>query len=79
MSAATCPHGYPSPLLCLDCIEDQGVGAPPRESESMVAVFPARFAGQCPECDLPIVEGERIVKTTRDRYLHSRCCVGVLS
>ena len=73
-----CPHGYPSPAACMDCFEERGLGAPRREPESMVAMITARRDGQCPEWDLPIIIGQRIVKTNRERWIHDTCCPGVV-
>ena len=69
----TCPHGYPSPKSCLDCLEDTGLGATPTPPETVTHLFPARFPGQCPVCDLPIRVGYPIAHTSRDRYIHDTC------
>jgi hypothetical protein len=37
--------------------------------------FPARFAGQCPACNLPIAVGRPIVKTTLGLYVHAPECL----
>lgn len=76
---SACPHGFPTPAACFDCMNDDGLGAPPVEPETMEIQFTARFEGVCPECGYSIVPGDTIVKTSRDRYLHSQCCAGVLS
>ena len=70
----TCTHGYASPKSCLDCMEEVGVGAdpiPPEKAERMP--WSAQFPGTCPMCDEPIVVGQNITVTNRDRYVHAHC------
>jgi hypothetical protein len=70
----TCTHGMPSPLSCLDCMDDGNLPPAPRPEPETVSVdFTARFDSHCPECNLPIIKGTPIVKTTRGRYLHAGC------
>lgn len=71
-AAMTCPHGYPSPRSCLDCMDDNGLGAA-NPSETVTHLFAAMFPGQCPVCDLPIDVGDQIAHTDRDRYIHDTC------
>ena len=70
-----CPHGMPSPASCFECMEDGNLPLPPLTvaEEPDGPVSPAVFPGQCPVCEFPIVPGDRIVHTTRDRWLHSGC------
>lgn len=35
--------------------------------------FPARFPGDCPGCNLPVVEGQIIRKWSDERYRHQGC------
>lgn len=72
-AAMTCPHGYPSPRSCLDCMDDNGLGAEPNPPETVTHLFAAMFPGQCPVCDLPIDVGDQIAHTDRDRYIHDTC------
>lgn len=70
----TCPHGMPTPASCLDCMEDGGLGAAPQERET--AAGPAVTAacdGDCGLCHLGVHVGQRIVRTTRDRWVHAEC------
>ena len=73
MTTATCAHGFPSPLSCIDCMNDEGVGAEPAPEVTVEFVFCARFASQCPGCNLGIYEGERIAKLSNESYVHERC------
>lgn len=72
----TCPHGMPTPKACLDCM-DEGLLPPPPRPEPERADSPpvtARFDANCPSCNLPMVTGkDRIVRTTRDRWVHVGC------
>jgi hypothetical protein len=43
------------------------------EAEEVEFGYRAKYEGQCPECDLPIVVGQQCVKTTKDRNLHADC------
>jgi histone acetyltransferase (RNA polymerase elongator complex component) len=63
-----CKHGL-MPNTCASCKHGPEINEPERIDFS----FNAKFDSQCPECDLPITEGQRISKTTKDRYLHTGC------
>ena len=68
-----CVHGMPTPASCFTCMED-GVVTPERvEPETIDYTFEAQFDGECPVCESPTSAGERLAKTTRDRYVHPRC------
>lgn len=54
---------------CAACKE----GPKKLESERRDYIFNARYEGQCPECDLPITVGQRLMMTTRHRVIHSQC------
>lgn len=71
----TCPHGFDRPSQCIDCMDDDGLGAAPTPPEQRDghAIY-ARSDGDCGVCNLPIHAGERIVHTTRDRWVHADCC-----
>ena len=43
------------------------------EAEEVAFGYRAKYDGQRPECDLPIVAGQQCVKTTRERNLHAGC------
>ena len=76
MCAMTCPHDYPTPAACMDCINDDGLGAPPaREPEWVFSrPFVARFDSLCPLCTQQIEAGvSRVVMTTWDRCVHLGC------
>lgn len=71
---ADCTHGMPTPASCVDCMDEGNLPPPPRPApETAVMAVTARWDGQCRACDLPIVPGQPIVMTTRDRWLHERC------
>ena len=74
MTIASCAHGMPSPASCVTCIED-GPVAPPTRSEpvTVVATFRARFDGQCPGCNLPIVPGQIAHILSDERRVHQGC------
>lgn len=42
----TCPHGYPSPKSCIECMEE-GPVAPPRVWHKVANPFPARYLDEC--------------------------------
>lgn len=66
-----CPHGD---LIeaCVDCTVAPPTPRTTRPVRGRYALT-ATFPGQCPECDLPIVVGMRIVKMTNDTYRHFKC------
>jgi hypothetical protein len=37
------------------------------------ATFQARFAGECPECEFPIHEGQVVHRLSTGRYVHQGC------
>lgn len=68
-----CPHGFPSKGSCIDCMNDDGLGAPPKDAVAVEAVFTARYPGDCTECHLAVHEGQRIAKLSDGRYVHEGC------
>lgn len=69
-----CTHGMPTPGSCIDCMDEGNLTPPPRrEPEHAVMAVTARWDSQCPACDLPIIPGQAIAVTNRDRWLHERC------
>lgn len=52
---------------------DGGVGGEEKPATTVEFVFCARFASQCPACNLGIYEGERIAKLSNESYVHERC------
>ncbi len=70
----TCPHGMPTPSSCVDCMNDDGLGAAPIHLEraagqSILAIFD----GHCAAGDDPIAVGDEIVRSNRDRWVHVGC------
>lgn len=74
---APCPHGFATAASCLDCIEDEGLGAAPASPEKITHAFTARYDSQCTACDLPIVPGAAVASTTNDRTIHAACALGM--
>lgn len=68
-----CSHGYATPAACIDCMDDDGLGAAPVPPERFVRFITAQFDSQCPACDLPIQEGQQIGLTTSERWIHQWC------
>lgn len=69
-----CPHGYPTPASCFECMEDGNVEVPKREPEkAVVGPVVATWTSDCPGCGLNIWPGQRVVKTDRDRWMHKDC------
>lgn len=71
---ASCDHGMPTPGSCTDCmLEGNLPPAPKQPAEEVEYSFRASRGGQCSGCDLPIVAGVRVSKTTRGRFVHEEC------
>lgn len=70
-----CAHGMPTPASCVDCMYEGNVPpAPPPEVERInQGSFIAKWDGQCPDCNLPIVHGQWLVRSTHGRYFHEHC------
>lgn len=73
MTATACGHGMPSPLSCIDCMNDEGVGAAPNE-QTVEGVTTARFDSRCGcGCGTEIVVGERIALLSEAGWVTSEC------
>lgn len=69
---AECKHGLED-YSCATCKHGPEVKT---SSWKNGAVFPARYDGQCPECDLPTHVGQKMVRQEGDdavRYVHEWC------
>lgn len=80
MNVDTCAHGMPSPASCVDCMDDDGLGAAPVPPLHVVVGLTARFPGRCMGCDDDIHPDEALVKLSDDTYRHAHpdCLGGVL-
>lgn len=70
----TCPHEMPSPASCIDCMNDDGLGAapiPPERADGQAIL--AIYDGHCLPGGDPIRVGDEIVRTNRDRWAHTTC------
>ena len=65
-----CPHGLGDPAWCSVCKHGP---TKPEPVEVVSDPLRAKYAGNCPECDLPIFVGTWIVKLSNERYIHERC------
>lgn len=73
-TVTSCSHGMPTPAACVECMEDGNI--PPRPRVREVAdspVIPARHAAGCDVCGERIEQGDDIVHTNLDRWVHSTC------
>lgn len=43
----TCQHGYPKPTMCIECIQDIGIDAPPKPLPEVDTWLRARYDGIC--------------------------------
>lgn len=59
----SCPHGYPSPKSCLDCMEDGPVEMP-KTWQPVGSPFPARYDGEC-VCGSAIHPGDLVQRWDR--------------
>lgn len=60
MTATACGHGMPSPLSCIECMNDDGVGAAPN-TQVVEGITTAQFESRCAcACGTDIHVGERI-------------------
>ena len=51
----TCPHGFPKPANCIDCMNEGNLPVPPRARTQILATGSAKHdGGTCRECDRPI-------------------------
>lgn len=64
-----CPHGLDQ-RWCSVCLR----GPKPRPvAVTVEATFEARYAGQCPACNLPITVGQTICRLSDESYVHQDC------
>ena len=70
-----CAHGMPTPLSCLDCMDEGALPPPPKPVlHATGPVFIARFDGRCPVCDRPIrAEVDQITAVDEGGYAHEQC------
>lgn len=72
--ATDCPHGFPKPANCTDCMADGNLPPlPPRPKcpQPTGYVTPARYPGDCRACHLPIHEGEDIAQMDNGLWEHA--------
>lgn len=69
MSGDECKHGL-DPATCSICLHGVSRPAPP---PTVLAVFRARYDGQCGECNLPISPGQWVAHLSNDRNIHKVC------
>lgn len=77
---STCPHNYPSPFACIDCMNDGNL--PPTTKRRVRRngwPFAAMYPGPCSGCDAGIEEGEQIVRMEDDTYRHVGECEKTLT
>lgn len=71
-----CPHGMPTPMSCLECM-DEGLLPPPiREDEKVdpeSPVIQANWSSDCSVCGYEIRERNFIKRTTKGRWIHVGC------
>lgn len=73
MTATTCDHGMPTPASCTTCMLDGNLPVARQQPETAVRTFTAQYAGQCTECNLPVVPGQLMTRTSRHRNVHQGC------
>lgn len=70
----TCAHGMPTPASCIDCMDDDGLGAAPVEVEKVThGMAVSRHPLDCPLCGCVWPAGRRIWHTTLDRWVCHPC------
>lgn len=76
-----CPHGFPSPASCVECMEE----GPPEVQQQMKRIeepeplpdgeaFEARFSGFCRVCSSDVIPGQEII-ADKGFYVHYPYCV----
>ena len=63
-----CPHGLDT-RWCGVCKH----GPSKAEPVTIEATFRARYAGECPACDLPVDIGQTVHRLSNGRYVHDGC------
>lgn len=69
----TCPHGFPKPGSCVDCMNDDGLGPEPEPVENVGKVMAAKFRSYCPRCGDVISPGDEIAATSLKRWICDDC------
>lgn len=70
----TCTHGMPSPASCIDCMDDDGLGAPTTAPERLEGPsIRSKYDTECRKCDGSIRVGERVYLTDAGRWVCERC------
>lgn len=70
-----CPHGFPKPANCVECMEDGNLPPAPQPEPRRTTSHPftAGFPGHCTGCNLAIHERQLIVRMSDDTYRHADC------
>lgn len=68
-----CRHGMPSPRSCIDCMNDDGVGAEPAPILGVSRTLTAAWPGWCRACGQDIEPGDTIACMTDETYQHEEC------
>ena len=67
--------GDPLNLICVECMQDDGIPPPPREPVLVEYTFTAKFDSTCPECLGHIhADHDRVAKLSDERYVHAQIC-----
>jgi hypothetical protein len=70
-----CPHGEPSPMCCIECLETSGFGEPVRPEERTGRQMSASRESACPRCRAEIDINELLDLTTLGQWV---CCGAAL-
>lgn len=74
MSPRTCPHGFPKPANCWDCMEEGNLDPLPQTAVTVLAsCIVAEFDGHCNGCNLEIHNGQLISRMSNGSYRHDHC------
>lgn len=68
-----CPHGYPNPLSCIDCMYEGDLPANIPPKPTVVGRLTAGYDGWCRKCDTAIETGDRIARLSDETYVHDAC------
>ena len=66
-----CPHGIGDPAWCSTC--KHGPATVTADDIEREATITARFEGDCPSCDHPILDGQQITRWSDERWRHEGC------
>lgn len=71
---SACTHGMPSPLTCVDCMNEGNLPPAPKTRPSPWSrPFEARYDGRCVLCDENIVRGDFICIRDTVGIAHDNC------